>query len=102
VTTVYATDAGSALAEHTDRNLARLPLVTLFTERYIDLPGSAVHAYPERSPEGTPLYRYTGLRLLTYSNDRWFLITGSYNGYRSTVTVVRDDPGIRLEVARQR
>lgn len=102
VATVYATDAGSALARDTDRTPARLPLVTLFTERYIDLPGSSIVVTPQRSPEGTPLYRYTGLRLLTYSNDRWFLITGSYNGYRSAVTVVRDDPDLRVEVARQR
>ena len=102
VATVFATDAGSALARNTDRTPARLPLATLFTERYIDLPGSSIVVTPQQSPEGTPLYRYTGLRLLTYSNDRWFLITGSYDGYRSTVTVVRDDPGLRLEVARQR
>jgi len=102
VTTAYATDAGSALAQQTDRSPARLPLVTLFTERYIDLPGSSVVPTVQHSPAGTPLYRYTGLRLLTYSNDRWFLIPGSHDGYRPTVTVVRDDPSLRLEVARQR
>jgi hypothetical protein len=102
VAAVYATDAGSQLAQYTDRNPARLPLVTLFSERYIDLPGSSIVVTTQRSPEGTPLYRYTGLRLMTYSNGRWILISGSYNGYRSTVTVVRDDPGLRLEVARQR
>jgi hypothetical protein len=102
VASVYATDAGRELARYTDGTPARLPLVTLFTERYIDLPGSSVVVTPQRSPGGTPLYRYTGLRLLTYSNDRWFLITGSYSGYRSTVTVVRDDPDLRPEIAHQR
>lgn len=102
VAAVYANDAGSELAQYTDRNPARLPLATLFTDRYIDLPGSSIVLDQQRSPEGTPLYRYTGLRLLTYSNDRWFLITGSYDGYRSTVTVLRDAPDLRVEVARQR
>jgi hypothetical protein len=102
VTTVYATETGSAVAERTDRSPERLPLVTLFTERYLDLPGSSVVLTEESSRTGGPLYRYTGLRLLTYSNSRWFLITGSHEGYRSTVTVVRDDPALRLEVANQR
>ncbi len=102
VTTLYATDAGRELAREVDATPARLPLVTLFSERYLDVPGTAVIATEQKSPSGTPLYRYTGLRLLTYSNDRWFLITGAQPGYRSTVTVLPDAPDVRVEVAQQR
>jgi hypothetical protein len=102
VTTLYATEAGVGIARQIDRTPALLPLVTVFSERYVDLPGSTVVATQQRSPEGAVLYRYTGLRLLAYSDDRWFLLTGSLPGYRSTVTVVQDRPELRLEVARQR
>jgi hypothetical protein len=102
VTTLYATEAGVGIARQIDRTPALLPLVTVFSERYVDLPGSTVVATEQRSPEGAVLYRYTGLRLLAYSDDRWFLLTGSLPGYRSTVTVLQDRPELRLEVARQR
>jgi hypothetical protein len=102
VTTLYATGAGTQLARDVDQVPVRLPLVTLFSERYLDLPGSSVVATEQRAPDGSPVYRYTGLRLLAYSNDRWFLLTGANEGYRSSVVVVRDDPALRFEVANQR
>jgi len=99
VATVYAGEAGSGLARQVDESPGLLPLVTVFSANYLDLPGSAVSATQNASPDGGPLYRYTGLRLLTYSEGRWFLVTGSYPGYRSTVTVLADASGLRVEVA---
>jgi hypothetical protein len=101
VTTVCATEAGEGIARQVDAAPGTLPLVTLFSERHVDLPGAAVTSTRHESPEGTPLYRYTGLRLLAHSNDRWFLITGAHDGYRPTVAVLRDQPEHRLEVTRQ-
>jgi hypothetical protein len=45
-------------------------------------------------------YRYTGARLLLYSNNRWFLIPEqSTESYRSSVTVLPDTDKVRVEVA---
>jgi hypothetical protein len=101
VATVYATEAGNRIARQVDRSPGRLPLATLFIGEYLDLPGSSVTVTENPSPAGDSIYRYTGLRLLTYSADRWFLVTGTYDGYRPAVTVLPDQPGLRVEIARQ-
>jgi uncharacterized protein involved in response to NO len=101
ITTLYAENAGTVLAQQIDDAPAHLPLVTIYSEKHLDLPGSAVMATEEMSPTGSPLYRYGGLRLLAFSADRWFLITGRYDGYRSTVAIVKSDDDVRMDVARQ-
>lgn len=101
ITTLDAENEGTVIARQIDDAPAHLPLVTLYSEKYLDLPGPAVEFTQETSPTGAPLYRYGGLRLLTYSNDRWFLLTGRYDGYRSTVAVLLNDGSVRADVARQ-
>jgi hypothetical protein len=98
--TLYAQDLGQRSARAVDANPEALPLVTIYSERYLDLPGSLVH--PTRAPgaEGEPHYRYTGLSLLTYSNGTWFLITGRYSDrYRSSILLLPDTQSIRVELA---
>ena len=99
--TLYAQNAGETFGRQIDEAPTRLALVTVFSEKYIDLPGSAVIATEEVSVTGSPLYRYGGLRLLAFSNDRWFLLTGRYDGYRSSVTVLMNGDSFRVEVAKQ-
>lgn len=100
--TLYAQDGGVTLARAVDDVPARLPLVTVYSDKYLDLPGSAVMGTAVPSADETTRYRYTGLRLLAYSNGRWFLLTGRYGtGYRSSVLVLGDADYIRVEVARQ-
>jgi hypothetical protein len=100
VTTLYAENEGTLIAEQVDDAPAHLPLVTLYSDKYLDLPGTAVLFSEETSPAATPLYRYGGLRLLAFSSGRWFLITGRYDGYRSTVAIVGEGDA-RADVARQ-
>lgn len=99
--TLYAQDLGQQTARAVDASPGRLlPLVTVFSKEYLDLPGSHVRA-SEISRQGGTYYRYKGLYLLTYSNDRWFLITGRYSdGHRSSVVTLHDSEGIRVEVTR--
>ena len=101
--TLYASGAGEEVARQVDDEPAHLPLVTVFSDEYLDLPGELVDMSEIRSPAGESSYRYTGLRLLTHSNDRWFLLTGRYaQGYRSSAVILRDSDAVRVEVARQR
>ena len=72
ITTQYAEDEGREFAQQVDDSPAHLPLVTIYSDKYLDLPGSAVIFKKETSPTGSPLYRYGGLRLLAFSADRWF------------------------------
>lgn len=97
--TLYAQDLGQRAAQGVDADPSVLPLVTIFSDTYLDLPGSRVRA-SQIQVQRKLYFRYTGISLMTYSNDRWFLITGKYgDGYRSSVVVIRDSPSIRVEIA---
>ncbi|MFI7678261.1 hypothetical protein [Actinophytocola sp. NPDC049390] len=98
--TLYAHDLGRRAARVTEANPAGLPVVTVFSEEYLDLPGDQVQATPVTDPAGHVHYRYSGMSLLTYSNGTWFLITGRYSqAYRPSVLVLRDSGAVRVEVA---
>jgi hypothetical protein len=97
--TLYAQDLGQQAARGVDADPSRLPLVTVFSVEYMDLPGSQVVS-TQTEHRGKLYYRYTGLSLITYSNNRWFLITGQYGGgYRRSVVILEDTHSVRVEVA---
>ncbi|MCA1605581.1 MAG: hypothetical protein LC775_08960, partial [Acidobacteria bacterium] len=99
VATLYAQDLGEQAAKAVDANPATLPLVTVFSKTFLDLPGSEVEVSQVVEGKYTN-YRYSGLSLLTYANNRWFLISGKYSsGYRSSVVILQESEAIRIEVA---
>ncbi len=99
-TTVYAQTLGVGAAEAIDRNPRSLAVVTVYSRSPLDLAGTNVVASRLLDQDRQWNYRYTGARLLTYSNNRWFLIPepGS-SAYRSSVTVLPDTDAIRVETA---
>ncbi|MGH3567692.1 MAG: hypothetical protein ACRDRH_17000 [Pseudonocardia sp.] len=101
--TIYARQLGTDAAETVDGSVGRLPLVTVFSEKPLDLPGSLVTGSRIPLNDGLYSYRYTGLSLLAHANERWFVIPGRLNdGYRSSVVVLRDSDDIRVETASSR
>jgi hypothetical protein len=102
-TTTYAQDLGVGAARDIDRNPRSLPVVTVYSRAPIDLPGTNVVAYRILDQDQQWNYRYTGARLLTYSNSRWFLIPepGSPT-YRPSVTILPDTDTVRVETATPR
>jgi hypothetical protein len=98
--TVYARDIGRGAAEAVDRDPRSLAVVTVYSREPIDFPGSNISAERTFKEDQQWNYRYTGARLLLYSNNRWFLIPEPRSApYRSSVTVLRDTEAIRVEVA---
>ncbi|UVS81540.1 hypothetical protein [Actinokineospora sp. UTMC 2448] len=88
---VHAGRGGTALAEHIDRNPGAQPALTVYSTERLTLPGETV--------VGPSTYRYTGLRLLSYANDRWVVITGrDPERGRLTLTLLRDTDRVRVEV----
>ena len=70
----------------------------LASARRSTFPGSLVVVSRVYSADGKWSYRYTGARLLSYGNERWFLIvTPRQRGYRSTVFTLRDTESVRVE-----
>ncbi|MGB8201979.1 MAG: hypothetical protein WCF33_20195, partial [Pseudonocardiaceae bacterium] len=97
--TLYAQELGQRAAAAIDSGSTRLPVVTVFSATYLDLPGSRVNAAKVPGPGGTAFFRYTGLLLLAYANSRWLLISGNSSAsYHSSVVVVKDSDAIRVEV----
>lgn len=96
----YAQQIGTAAAVAIDQNPTALPVVTVFSDEPLDLPGAYISPAQVPKPDERTTYRYTGARLLTYGNDRWFLITESASpSYRSPVVVLRDTESVRVETA---
>ncbi|MBV9142471.1 MAG: hypothetical protein JO115_16435 [Pseudonocardiales bacterium] len=98
--TLYAQELGHQAAAAIDNGSTRLPVVTVYSATFLDLPGARVEATKFTGPEGTASFRYTGLLLLSYTNGRWLLISGTHSAsYHSSVVVVRDAETIRVEVS---
>jgi hypothetical protein len=97
--TLYAQRLGQAAAAAVDEAPERLPLATVFAPEYLDIAGTYVQVTHVGQGD-TSSWRYTGLRLLTYSDGQWFLLTGRYgSAYRSTVAVMRNGDAVRVEIA---
>jgi hypothetical protein len=97
--TLYAQELGQRAAAAIDSGATRLPVVTVFSTTYLDLPGARVEAAKVPGPGGTAFFRYTGLLLLTYANRRWLLISGNTSAnYHSSVVMLKDSDAIRVEV----
>lgn len=100
---MYAQDLGEEAAADVAANPGALPLVTVFSKDFMDLPGSGVAASRIAVQDEGIDYRYTGLSLLTYSNGRWFLISGRYSdNYRPSIVILHKSERIRIEVAAPR
>lgn len=96
----YAEDLGNGAARDLDAHTDALPLVTVYSREPLDLAGGNVQPSRVLDQNDAWTYRYTGARLLIYSNGRWFLIVEpSSDYYRSSVTVLPDDGKVRVEVA---
>lgn len=101
-TALLAQDTGRALARDVDDHPARLASATIFSDTYLDFPGTMVTPTITKAPDGTPRHRYSGLRVLAYANGRWFLLSNDYGGVlHPTVTVLTDSDKIRVELTRQ-
>jgi hypothetical protein len=96
----YAQDIGVSAAKRIDANSSEFAVVTILSTEPIDIPGSLVKSSRLDNGEGKWSYRYTGARLLTYANERWFLIVDPrHEGYRSTVLTLMDAASFRVVTA---
>jgi len=101
--TIYARGLGVGAAVAIDGDARSQPVVTVYSSEPLDFPGTNVTATRVLGEDQRWNYRYTGAVLLTYSNERWFLIPEpASGGYRSSVVVLRDSESIRVEATKPR
>lgn len=98
--TIYARDIGRSSAEAIDADPSSLPVVTVFSDKPLDMPGELVAATRTLVGENEWSYRYTGAGLLGYANDRWFLITNPATpDFRSSVVILHESDSIHVETS---
>lgn len=98
-TAVTAQSSGERLARFINEQPSAQARVTIFSKQPLELLQSN-EDLAVRGPAAEPSFRYIDLRLLIYSNARWFLLTRerSESG-RLKVAIIRDaeDIGVRVE-----
>jgi hypothetical protein len=96
----YAQDIGRKGAAAIDQDPSGLAVVTIFSGTPLDLSGANVAASRTETPEGKWAYRYSGAQLLTYANDRWFLLVSPASpDYHSRVVILSNAEGMHVETA---
>jgi hypothetical protein len=94
---VYANFQGQNDAELLASNLATKPRVVVYAETPLNLtdPHVTIERLPARG--GLPQYRYSNLRLLLYSDGRYFLLPDNWKRGHDPVILLREDNGVRFE-----
>ncbi|MHA6619905.1 hypothetical protein [Pseudonocardia sp. DLS-67] len=96
----YAQDIGQKGAAAVDQDPSGLAIVTIFSEAPLDLSGQNITASRAETPEGKWTYRYSGAQLLTYANDRWFLLVSPASpDYHSKVVILANSASTHVETA---
>lgn len=89
---VYAQQTGERVAGRWAADPRLRPAVVIVSATDLALTGPGI--VRERTPGG---FRYTGLRLLVFSNERWFLIPAGWTP-GATAVILPDTGSIRVEV----
>lgn len=96
-TTLYARDEGRIRAEHIAENLEDQPGVTVYSAESLAL-GSSVSVERNDMADARYRYKYSGLRLLVRSADKFFLLPEGWDRDEGTTIIIKDEPSIRIEL----
>lgn len=96
---LYADALGRGRAQLLGDNLRTQPRATLYSKQSLGINPSI--AVVDRLPDDDSryFYRYSRLRLLVRSDDKYFLLPENWTPSTGTVLIIPDGPGIRLELS---
>jgi hypothetical protein len=94
---LYATALGRGRAEVLAENLSSRPAVTVFSVKSLGIDAPGVTASKLTDASSAYKFRYSGLRLLTYSAHKYFLVNSGWSHDHGVAIVLDDTPDIRLE-----
>ncbi|MEV4005480.1 hypothetical protein [Actinomadura sp. NPDC049753] len=97
---VFAHLDGADSARTIEQRLGERPVVVLYsrTDLGLSAPRTGLQMKRLRIEHGEYLYRYTGLRLLTYSNGRYVLLPEHWGHARDPAFVLDERDGLRFEI----
>lgn len=97
--TFHAAHAGTRLSTDRAQHLVSEPAVALYSKERLAISGHGLDVQQLKSRESDDFkYRYIGLRLLIYTNARYFLLPAEWRRGRDAVFVIGDEPSVRIDV----
>ena len=93
----YAQALGRGRAEALAENLSGQPAVTVFSVKSLGVDAAGVTVSKIGNAASAYRFRYSGLRLLIHSANKYFLVNDRWSHKRGVVIVLEDTPDIRLE-----
>ena len=99
---LYADQRGREVARSITRDLADRTEVVIYARQRLALSGPGVEVAALGLADSKYQYRYSGLRLLVRSQDRYVLLPFDWTRGRGSAYVLRDDPDVRFEFIVQR
>jgi hypothetical protein len=94
---IYAELTGDRLAKSWASRMDERPGVVVYSTTDLSLSGPGVDASKLPGKAGYQ-YRYAGLRLLIYSNKRWFLVPQGWRADNGAAAIILVDEKLRVEV----
>jgi hypothetical protein len=94
---LYAAALGRGRAEVLAANLSSQPAVTIFSVNSLGIDSAGVTVSQIASSATAYRFRYSGLRLLVHSANKYFLVNSGWSRQRGTTIILADTPDIRLE-----
>jgi hypothetical protein len=96
---LYAAALGRGRAEVLAGNLSGQPAVTVFSVKSLGMDAVGVTVSVISSATSAYRFRYSGLRLLIHSANKYFLVNSGWSREHGVAIVLDDTPDIRLEFA---
>jgi|RhiMetStandDraft_4_1073278.scaffolds.fasta_scaffold01036_5 hypothetical protein len=95
-TTSYAGALGRGRAQALEQNLSASPSVVLYTKKSLAIAAPVVETRLT-APDSEYGFRYSGLRFIAHTANKYFLFPDGWTRAQGTVVVLEDTPEIRLE-----
>jgi hypothetical protein len=95
---VYAQQAGARLAEYTALVPSSRPATVIYSHDRLQIYGPGVQVASIGTTDSAYRFRYSGMRLLLFADDRWILIPEGWrrtNG--ATVVILSNSSSLRVE-----
>jgi hypothetical protein len=94
---LYAEALGRGRAQALAENLSSRPAVTVFSAKSLGINAPGVTVTKIAASSSAYKFRYSGLRLLIHSADKYFLVNDEWSHERGVTIVLGDTSDIRLE-----
>jgi hypothetical protein len=94
---LYANALGLGRAQALAATLPSRPAVTVFSVKSLDIQAAGITVTRITDESSEYKYQYSGLRLLIYSANKYFLVNKNWSPEQGITIVLQDTPDIRLE-----